>query len=137
MTNNFQVTYSNLYSQDRQDACFYIDHPDSQWVATVEYGDDKLEVWRVGEMKLWLPNDDDGTLIRYSDQLIENGITTDDELEEAGRGEYPLDWQNNPWFELFHPVSQEWTSVIAHEIYDAIYKAGQMLTSGDLPPYTS
>jgi len=136
MTNGFEVSYTNLYQEDRQDAAFYVDHPDSQWVATVERGDEKLEVWRVGVMKVWLPEDidQDGILIRYSDQLIENGITTDEELMNA---EMSLDWQNNAWFELYHPVSQEWTSVVAHEVYDAVYKAGQMLTSGDLPPYTS
>lgn len=136
MTNGFEVSYCSLYQEDRQDAVFYIDHPDSQWVATVEYGDDKLEVRRVGIMKLWLADDvkDGGHLIRYSDQLIECGITNDDELTHA---DISIDWQNSPWLELFHPVSQEWTSVVAHKVYDAIYKAEQMLTSGDLPPYTS
>ena len=130
MTNGFEIAYTMLYAEDKQDAVFYIDSADAQWVATVEYGDDKLEVWRVGEMKIY--HADGEYPFRYTDQLFDAGITNDAELEAA-----ELEWDMNPWFELYHPVSQEWTSVIAHEVYDAVYQAGQMLTSGDLPPYTS
>jgi hypothetical protein len=132
---SIQVTYSTLYQEDQQSACFYTDHLDVQWIATIEKDDKCVEVWRVGEMRLWLPDDDGGTLIRYSDQLVENGITTDDELEMAGRGANPLDWQNNPWFELYDPMAQEWLSVVTHDVYDAVYQAGQLLISNDLPPY--
>ena len=129
MTNGFEVSYTNLYQEDRQDAAFYVDYPDSQWIATVEYGDEKLEVWRVGEMKVWLPEDIDqeGIVIRYSDQLIENGITNDEELEMAGRGEYPLDWQNNPWFELYDPIANEWLDIITHDVNDAIRLAKEVM----------
>jgi len=126
--NGFDISYTSLYAEDRQDAAFYADSPMQTWIATVEYGDDKLEVWRVGEMKIYLP--DNEYPIRYTDELFDNGITNDTILNDTN-----LEWDMNPWFELYHPVSQEWTSVIAHEVYDAVYRAGQMLTSGDLPPY--
>ena len=128
--NGFEVVYTNLYAEDRQDAAFYADSPMQTWVATVEYGDDKLEVWRVGEMKIYLPENE--YPIRYTDQLFENGIINDTIMNDTN-----LEWEMNPWFELYHPVTQEWTSVVAHEVYDAVYQAGRLLTSGDLPPYKS
>ena len=125
---DFQVEYTMLYAHDRQDAAFYADSPMQTWVATVEYGDDKLEIWRVGEMKIFRP--DDEYAMRYTDQLFDAGITNDELLYDP-----ELVWDMNPWFELYHPVSQEWTSVIAHEVYHAVALAGEMLISGDLPPY--
>lgn len=128
--NDFEVSYTMLYSEDRQDAAFYADSPMQTWIATVEYGDDKLEIWRVGEMKLYHP---DGEYpIRYSDDLMNTGVVTDALLESAG-----FEWEMNPWFELYHPVSQEWTSAIAHEVKDAVEYAKEMLLAGDLPPYNS
>lgn len=127
---DFQIQYTMLYSEDRQDAAFYADSPMQTWIATVEYGDDKLEVWRIGEMKIYHPNDE--YPIRYTDQLFDAGITNDELLSNP-----ELEWDMNPWFELFHPVSQEWTSVVAHDVRDAVEYASQMLLSGDLPPYTS
>jgi len=123
----YQVAYADFYSLSRQDAVWYTFDNDAQWVASVYKNNRSIEIMRCGFMRLWLPDEHDGTLIRYTDQLIENGITNDEELEMAGRGEYPLDWQNNPWFELYDPIANEWLDIITHDVNDAIRLAKEVL----------
>lgn len=123
----YQVAYADFYSLSRQDAVWYTFDNDAQWVASVYKNNRSIEIMRCGFMRLWLPDEHDGTLIRYTDQLIENGITNDEELEMAGRGEYPLDWQNNPWFELYDPIANEWLDIITHDVNDAIRLAKEVM----------
>ena len=123
----YQVAYADFYSLSRQDAVWYTFDNDAQWVASVYKNNRSIEIMRCGFMRLWLPDEHDGTLICYTDQLIENGITNDEELEMAGRGEYPLDWQNNPWFELYDPIANEWLDIITHDVNDAIRLAKEVL----------
>jgi len=123
----YQIAYADFYSPDRQDAVWYTFDNDAQWVASVYKNNRSVEIMRVGEMRLWLPSESDATLLRYTDNLIENGITDDTELEMAGRGEFPLDWDNNPWFELYDPIADEWLDVVAHDVNDAIEFAKEVL----------
>lgn len=124
---SYQVAYADFYSPSRQDAAWYIFDNDAQWVASVYKNNRSIEIMRCGQMRLWLPDDDGGRLLRYTDNLIENGITNDEELEQAGRGEYPLDWQNNPWFELYDPIEGEWLDIIAHDVDEAIALSKEVL----------
>ena len=123
----YQVAYADFYSPDRQSAVWYTFDNDAQWVSSVYKNNRSIEIMRVGQMRLWLPNESDTTLLRYTDNLIENGITDDEELELAGRGEYPLDWDNNPWFELYDPIANEWLDIVAHDVDEAIQLAKEVL----------
>lgn len=74
---------------ERQSAEFYItcDGPEYVW-----HGE-KYSVIRNGEMRVEYK----GEIIRYTDDLIRAGITTDGELEVL----YNMDAiGNNPWFEI-------------------------------------
>lgn len=113
------VTYCDYYDDSRCDPAFYTwDSP--EWVATVRVDDKSLELWTVGEMRINMPNED---ILRYADDLLHAGITTDEHL-------YALDdiygdvWINNSWFELRDYEGQwigdVWSGHVYHHVTEGV-----------------
>lgn len=121
------VRYCDYYDTSRNDPSFYTwDSP--EWVATVEIEDRLLEAWVVGEMRINLPNDE---IIRYADDLFNNGITTDEQLNNLTENDDAFDiWQNNSWIELRDYegewIGDVWSGHIYHDIPEAV-EAMEML----------
>jgi hypothetical protein len=113
---NFKVVYNSYYQKDRNDPAFYTwDSP--EWVATVHLDEKSLEIWSVGEMKIYLENEE---IIRYSDDLISNGIDTDEKLFDI-----PSEaWHNNSWLELRDYegewIGDVWSGHVYHDVQEAV-----------------
>ena len=121
------VEYTQTIPTSKQMPEFYVWQEGYESYATITYLDRVVEIERGGEMSLSLPNlvngersDEDGTIVRYSDDLEAAGINDDIQLTQfiktisnAGFEVYRM----NPWWELF-----------AHnddmgEIYETFYEA--------------
>lgn len=100
-------------TNQKQDACFYVDDSGSQVVWESE--DSDFYVIRAGEMRILF----DDNIIRYTDQLEKAGITTDKILEHYILEE-KLDMVHNPWFEVFSRKDSFWCSDPIFEIDEAI-----------------
>ena len=115
-----KIKYCDYYDETRNDPSFYTwDSP--EWVATVEVEDRLLEAWVVGEMRINLPNDE---IVRYADDLFNNGITTDEQLNSLTEDDGAFDiWQNNSWIELRDYegewIGDVWSGHIYHDITEA------------------
>ena len=119
ISDKFMIIYTSEYKKDRQDSAFYTwDGP--EWVATAYFEDKALEVWTVGEMKILLPNDEG--YIRYTDDLINYGITNDEQLQEFS-DKYSDSWIHNSWFEI-RTTKGEWIDdgFLAH-VYHSVEEA--------------
>lgn len=120
ISNKFMITYAADYAKDKQDSAFYTwDGP--EWVATAYFEDKALEVWCVGEMKVLLPKDDG--YVRYTDDLINYGITNDEELQKLSDS-YEVDWIHNSWFEI-RTTKGEWLdegflAFVYHSVDEAV-----------------
>lgn len=64
-------------------------------LAEVKKGDRTFYVGSNGEMRINLST---GNVIRYTSDLLEAGIDTDEKLSEL---EKRLEWVNNNWFEIY------------------------------------
>lgn len=110
-----KIRYCNYYDETRNDPAFYTwDSP--EWVVTVEIDGRALEAWTVGEMRIYLPNDE---IIRYADDLNHNEIYNDEDL-------YKVDddyWINNSWFELRDYEGQWIGDVFSGHIYHSVQDA--------------
>jgi hypothetical protein len=119
----------------RQDAAFYVDLFDA--VAEVGLADASrvITVRCVGDMKiiLWKSEDCDRgdednivAVIRNSDDLIAAGIASDEKLQEF---EDHIEWENNPWFELFDSNDEAFHDLgeVYHDLDDAIGGAIKVL----------
>lgn len=116
------IKYCDYYDSTRNDPAFYTwDSP--EWVATVKVEDRLLEAWVVGEMRIYLENEN---IIRYSDDLFSNSIDTDEKLFNLSSDL----WHNNSWIEL-RDYEGEWigdvfSGHIYHDIPEAV-EAMEML----------
>lgn len=120
------ITYCDYHDSSRNDPAFYTwDSP--EWVATVRVDDKLLEAWVVGEMRINLLNDE---IVRYADDLFNNGITTDEQLNSLTEDDGAFDiWQNNSWIEL-RDYEGEWIGdVWSGHIYHDITEATQAMIS--------
>ena len=82
----------------RNDAAFFTQYHDSD---PVWFSDDgEIVIYRAGEMRIHFTEPDGSTsVLRYTSDLDEKGLDTDEKLaaaEEAGT----IEWHNNPWFEV-------------------------------------
>jgi len=95
---------------DKQSAEFYVNEDGPEYV----WHGEKYSVIRNGEMRIEYK----GETIRYSDDLIRAGITTDGELEVLYNMEAV---GNNPWFEIVETEGEwEWDP---ENIYDTLNDA--------------
>jgi hypothetical protein len=83
----------------------------------------RFYVSRNGEMRIYARKnlEDDHTVIRYTDQLEDFGITNDSELREwEDKGEEYFSWVNNSWFEVCsRKEGDEDLALIVHELDEA------------------
>jgi len=81
----------------------------------------RFSVVRQGEMRI-LHNDD---IIRYTDDLEYNGITTDEQLEKLYQDHKVM---NNPWYEIEEDnvESENFSPDVYHTLSEAIAAAEEM-----------
>ncbi len=142
-TDGFTVNYLDPLRLDRQDPAWYVwDANCHQLVASVSKQDKTVHVYCDGEMRIhvWEDGsmkykDSQYSVIRYCDQLEENGIKNDLDLIAA---EPRIDFLNNAWFDLYGDfVDGEWFNCVNHSLDDAIAQAKAVIDDSiaqNLPP---
>jgi hypothetical protein len=114
-----------------QDSAFYTDDTGSQVVWT--HPNKHTYIARVGEMRIHYTdaNGDQHTL-RYTSDLADLGITTDEALAEfTAKGEEVFDWVNNSWFEIFDDREEFDLGEVHHSLDEAIAEATQIALTKD------
>lgn len=142
VTNNIEITYNYVVPENKQSAEFWCVGGGHEVIATLEFKDpdnslnDRTVYVAVnGEMYLTIPNAPDDvdfrdpevynqdwneTIIRYSDQLEDFGIHTDEDLEKLHERFSLKGYQithNNPWWEIW---SDDYPD---GEVFDTFYQA--------------
>jgi hypothetical protein len=113
----------------QQDPAFHT-HGNSTYIMTVRSGDYSTDVYCDGEMRIhvWdsaqaMRNGERHTSVwRYTSDLIEAGIDTDEKLAslfDEGR----IDWVHNSWFDLYDTHSGEHLDAVSHELAVAWHTA--------------
>ena len=84
----------------RNDAAFYTQYHDADPVWFSE--DKEIVIYRAGEMRI-VYEDDKGAFhtLRYTSDLDDNGLDTDEKLAEANENG-KIEWIHNPWFEVVY-----------------------------------
>jgi len=127
ISDKFMVIYNNYFRLDRQDSAFYTwDGP--EWVASVYWNNNSIEIWAVGEMKIQLPEDVLYEPIRYTDKLLEFGIDNDADLYAMSTLYEKYDiWHNNSWFEFRTPngmwLDEGTLTYVFHDVSEAVDNA--------------
>jgi hypothetical protein len=126
---------SKEYREGRVDASFYVFGDGGgthEQTASVTYGDRTINIYRDGEMRYlkWSSieaknNGEDPTVIRYSDRLIESGITNDEQLYKAIDIEL-IEMDNNPWFDLYDD-NDEHLDCVCDTLESAVTAASAMI----------
>jgi hypothetical protein len=94
-TEEVKITYLTEVNPDQTDSAFYCWGSGFEPLAEVKKGDRTFYVGSNGEMRINLST---GNVIRYTSDLLEAGIDTDEKLSEL---EKRLEWVNNNWFEIY------------------------------------
>lgn len=119
------VKYCDYYDESRNDSAFYCWNA-HEWVASVYIDDRCLEIWAVGNMRINLEN---GNVIRYADDLRDNGILSDSDLEQISNDL----WENNNWLELRDYegewIGDVWSGHIYHTVDEAVEAVKELLTN--------
>jgi hypothetical protein len=121
----------------QQESAFYTMGPGNSNVVVITYKDRSVFVDCVGEMYLTIPNipahldvadnevynqEWEETIIRYTDDLINYGIDTDEKLNELNKrfsdNGYQI-WHNNSWFEVYS-TEDDFGYDVHHELHEAI-----------------
>lgn len=107
---------------DTQDSVWF--QNDINPIATVVHGDREASVFVVGEVRVRVGD----FIYRNVDDIIDFGIYTDDQLDEAvERGD--IEFFNNNWFEVLEVGDDDVTGIIAHELNAAIEAAVEYIKS--------
>lgn len=123
-----EIRYCDYYDRERSDPAFYTWN-ESEWVATHEFEGRAIEVWCVGEMRINLPN---GNVIRYADDLRDNGINSNEDLYNLTKDDDAFDiWENNSWLEI-RDYEGEWigdffSGHIYHDVEEALDACAELL----------
>lgn len=108
------------------DAAFYVNSPSAETVWE-DADNPRFFVVRNGEMRIHAKKeigDEHTEVIRYSDQLRDFGIDSDELLEEWGKkDEAQFAWVNNAWFEVWDSNDSDYYSEPYHSLDDAIGQA--------------
>lgn len=123
------ITYRFAVPENQQDAAFHTWGPDNGNLAVVTYKDRKLFIDCVGEMYLVMLNvspsgeiSESQDIIRYTDDLIAHGITTDEKLRWYTEITSNMGWEvwhNNSWFEVYSE-DDDFGYDVHHEFYEAV-----------------
>jgi hypothetical protein len=114
----------------RKDPSFYVNSPSAETVWQEEESN-RFFVVRNGEMRIHAKKnaDDDHTeIIRYTDDLVDFGITDDTALAEwENKGEEFFTWVNNSWYEVWDTKDTEYFSDPLFDLEEAIEYAKLLL----------
>jgi hypothetical protein len=123
------ITYQYMVPENQQDAAFHTHGPGNNCLAVVEHKGRKLFIDCVGEMYLIMLNitpegeiNEGRDVIRYTDDLISHGITTDEKLRWYTEMTSEMGWEvwhMNPWFEVFSE-EDDFGYGVYHEFYEAV-----------------
>ena len=107
----------------RQDSAFYTNSAGTEVVwESREFP--RFYVVRNGEMRIHAKRgaaEFDPTVIRYTDQLEEFGIKTDEQLNEwTDKGDEYFLWVNNSWFEVYDEKDKDWFSEPIDNLTEAV-----------------
>lgn len=103
-----------------QDSAFYTNDSGTEVVWDKD-PNERFYVVRSGEMRIHATKDGYDTVIRYTDQLRDFGIETDDALAEwTAKGDEVFSWVHNSWFEVYDANQAEWYSEPIHEFDEAV-----------------
>ena len=105
----------------RQDSAFYTDNEGTQVVWDKDENK-RFYVVRNGEMRIhYSPDLESQTVIRYTDQLEEIGVKTDEDLEKfTALGDEMFTWIHNSWFEVYDEKDSDFFSDPIHELDEAV-----------------
>jgi len=106
----------------RNDAAFFTYDHGSMLVWQTE--DKMVRVYKNGEMRIHYGD----RVLRYTEDLDENGFDTDEKLSQA-TNDGLLDWWENPWFEVVWSDNED--GEIFHGYEEAVDYA-KRVRSGDL-----
>jgi hypothetical protein len=112
----------------QQDAAFYTHGAGVQDVWLGDDGESRFYVVRNGEMRIHAKKTVDGeeTIIRYSDQLEEFGVKTDEQLHNLTENGELFNWINNSWFEVWDRENSDSYSDVVDELDAAISYAKEL-----------
>jgi|AntAceMinimDraft_6_1070360.scaffolds.fasta_scaffold48746_3 hypothetical protein len=112
----------------QQDAAFYTHGTGVQDVWLGDDGESRFYVVRNGEMRIHAKKTVDGeeTIIRYSDQLEEFGVKTDEQLHNLTENGELFNWINNSWFEVWDRENSDSYSDVVDELDAAISYAKEL-----------
>lgn len=105
----------------RQDSAFYTDCEGTQVVWDKDEHK-RFYVVRAGEMRIhYSPDLESQTVIRYTDQLEEIGVKTDEDLEKfTALGDEMFTWIHNSWYEVYDEKDSYFSSDPIHELDEAV-----------------
>lgn len=93
-----EVCDPDAHDSQKQSAEWYRPTQDAYTVAKLSNGSG-ARAWILATGEMWIESADGETRLRYTDELIDAGITTDDELAAAIRESgWRCEW--NPWYEI-------------------------------------
>jgi hypothetical protein len=102
------------------DASFFVDCDGGQYVVQGS----PFAVIRNGEMRIniRLNKSDEWTVLNYTSDLLEWGITTDEQLRSWENEPNLFEWVNNPWFEIVCETDEAWGG-FEGDVYDTLENA--------------
>ena len=111
------------------DAAFFVNSPSAETVWQEE--SNRFFVVRNGEMRIHAKKeigDEHTEVIRYSDQLRNFGIDSDELLDEWNKkDEAQFAWVNNAWFEVWDTKDTDYFSDPLFDLNEAIEYAKELL----------
>jgi hypothetical protein len=114
---------------NRKDPSFYVNSPSAETVWQEE--SNRFFVVRNGEMRIHAKKnaeDDHTEVIRYTDALVDFGITDDTALAEwESKGEELFTWVNNSWYEVWDTKDTEYFSDPLFDLEEAVGYAKELL----------
>jgi len=113
-----EIEYKVEIDPSQKDSAFYCSHHGWETLATVTAGERRFVIGVNGEMRLDLPN---GDVWRYTQDLLENNIDTDEKLSIFS-ALYPNAWTNNNWFEMYE-INADGEDCGWFDVYDYVTDA--------------
>jgi len=125
-TKDITVEYQYTANPNQTDSAFHCWSGDWETLAIVTAGERKFVVGSNGEMRIYAPNDE---VWRYTDDLLNAGIDTDEKLYEfVNKPENENAVANNNWFE-FYEVDGEDSWEVHETVEEAIEAVKEILAS--------
>jgi hypothetical protein len=122
----------DIYKKYKQDSAWYTNGYGTTLVAKVQYKKYSYDVLCCGDMRVHY----NGNIIRYVENLYENGIKNDKDLTKLEDHNNPnVEWINNSWFEVY-AEDQDWDwSEPCHSVEQAINYAIELILAEEKENY--